>query len=78
MWYLFAGTKFEYVQDFRGPRVERSCTDVICLLIFIVVLGGWGCIGQYGKRQEIELHIGYIIHLITQRFPDLQHTDTVT
>ncbi|KAI9562773.1 hypothetical protein GHT06_010227 [Daphnia sinensis] len=32
----------------RGPVKNRSCTDVVCLIIFIAFLVGWGIIGFYG------------------------------
>lgn len=34
----------------RGPVKDRSCTDVICLLIFVVFLVGWGAVGYLGKK----------------------------
>ncbi|XP_032776973.2 choline transporter-like 2 [Daphnia magna] len=33
---------------YRGPVKNRSCTDVVCLVIFIAFLVGWGIIGIYG------------------------------
>ncbi|XP_044728257.1 choline transporter-like 2 [Chrysoperla carnea] len=37
----------QYDPDFRGPLEKRSCTDVICLLIFIIVIAAWISIGVY-------------------------------
>lgn len=39
----------------RGPVKNRSCTDIVCLIIFIAFLFGWGIIGFYGKHQ-LEIH----------------------
>jgi len=32
----------------RGPVKNRSCTDVLCLLIFVAFLAGWGIVGYFG------------------------------
>ncbi len=32
----------------RGPIKNRGCTDILCLLIFIAFLVGWGVVGVYG------------------------------
>merc|ERR1712013_352591 len=35
----------------KSPMVKRrSCTDVICLLLFLVFLGGWGAVAFLGIR----------------------------
>ncbi|XP_011563045.3 choline transporter-like 2 isoform X3 [Plutella xylostella] len=36
-----------YDPDFNGPTHNRSCTDVLWLIIFILFLGGWGFVGYY-------------------------------
>ena len=36
--------------DHRGPVKDRSCTDVLCLLVFIAFLAGWGIVGYFGKN----------------------------
>lgn len=37
----------EYDPSHNGPIKDRSCTDVICLLLFIVFLLGWGVVSVY-------------------------------
>lgn len=32
------------------PPTKRSCTDVMCLLLFLAFLVGWGFIAYYGKK----------------------------
>ena len=39
----------------RGPVKNRSSTDIICLIIFIAFLVGWGFIGFYGKDTHFKL-----------------------
>lgn len=43
------GEALKYDKNFKGPLSKRSCTDVFCLLIFIVFLCSWGFVGHYGK-----------------------------
>lgn len=43
------GEALKYDKNFKGPLQKRSCTDVCCLLIFLVFLGCWGFIAHYGK-----------------------------
>ena len=43
------GHRHEHDPDFKGPMKEgRSCTDIICLLLFIVYMLGWIAVGIYG------------------------------
>ena len=38
-----------YRDDGNNPiKKKRSCTDVICLLLFFVFLGGWGVVAFFG------------------------------
>ena len=38
-----------YRDDGNNPiKEKRSCTDVICLLLFIAFLGGWGVVAFFG------------------------------
>ncbi|TRY64316.1 hypothetical protein TCAL_04623 [Tigriopus californicus] len=41
------GRKHEHDEDFHGPINKRSCTDVICLLLFLVFLGAWIAVAVY-------------------------------
>lgn len=46
------GKPLVYDRNFRGPAWRRrSCTDIPCLLIFLIFLGGWGFIAQYAIRH---------------------------
>lgn len=53
------GSPKKYDPDFRGPIKNRSCTDVICLLLFIAFLCGWGFVGflgySYGDPESLLL-----------------------
>ncbi|XP_037044640.1 choline transporter-like 2 isoform X3 [Bradysia coprophila] len=40
-----------YDKNFKGPLSKRSCTDVICLLIFIAFLACWGVVGYYAIKN---------------------------
>ena len=40
--------------------VNRSCTDILCLLLFVVFIGGWiavGVIGIISGKRQIEMEI---------------------
>lgn len=45
------GECMKYDKNFRGPLSKRSCTDVFCLLIFVVFLGCWGFVGHYAYKN---------------------------
>ncbi|XP_045760351.1 choline transporter-like 2 isoform X3 [Maniola jurtina] len=40
-----------YDPNFNGPIHNRSCTDIIWLIIFILFLGAWGYIGYYSMTR---------------------------
>ena len=41
-----------YRDDGNNPiEKKRSCTDVICLLLFIAFLGGWGVVAFFGIQD---------------------------
>jgi solute carrier family 44 (choline transporter-like protein), member 2/4/5 len=45
----------------RGPIKNRSCTDVLCLLLFVAFLIGWGVVGYFGNdlwflRERTVIH----------------------
>lgn len=54
------GEALKYDKNFTGPLSKRSCTDVLCLLIFIVFLGCWGFVGFYGEFQKEKLFILFV------------------
>ena len=43
--------------EFRGPIKNRSCTDVLCLLLFLAFVAGWVVVAVYafgnGDPQRI-------------------------
>lgn len=51
--YLPLGEALKYDKNFKGPLSKRSCTDVLCLLLFVAFLVSWGFIGQYGKFFQL-------------------------
>ncbi|CAK1548239.1 unnamed protein product [Leptosia nina] len=42
------GEPIRYDPNFNGPIHNRSCTDILWLIVFIIFLGGWGYVGYYG------------------------------
>ena len=42
------GEPFKFEPDFSGPIKKRTCTDVLCLVLFLAFLGGWGFVAFYG------------------------------
>lgn len=46
------GKPLRYDRNFQGPRQKnRSCTDVPCLLVFVLFLTGWGFIARYAFKN---------------------------
>ena len=45
------GKKYDFSPDFEGPVKNRSCTDILCLLLFLAFLGGWGFVAYIGVSQ---------------------------
>jgi solute carrier family 44 (choline transporter-like protein), member 2/4/5 len=53
------GKKFDYDPDFRGPIHDRSCTDILCLILFLACIGGLvvvSCFAYYNGKPEILIH----------------------
>lgn len=46
---LVPGEPIRYEPDFSGPVRNRSCTDILWLIVFILFLGLWGYVGFYSK-----------------------------
>nr|XP_021000008.1 choline transporter-like protein 4 [Parasteatoda tepidariorum] len=44
------GEQFRYDPEFRGPIKNRSCTDIICLFLFIAFIAGWIVVGVFAFR----------------------------
>jgi len=50
--FLFvSGESLKHDPTFKGPMQKRSCTDIICLLLFIAFIVAWAAVGIYGKEQ---------------------------
>lgn len=49
---VFPGEPLRYDPTFKGPLKGRSCTDVICLFLFVAFMGGWGFVSYYGKKWK--------------------------
>ncbi len=53
--YVRGGKRFRcrlrFEPDFSGPVKKRSCTDVLCLLLFLAFLGGWGFVAYLAISQ---------------------------
>ncbi|XP_059047504.1 choline transporter-like 2 isoform X2 [Achroia grisella] len=45
------GKPIRYDPHFNGPTHNRSCTDIIWLIVFILYMGAWGYVGYYGKTH---------------------------
>ncbi|XP_063592712.1 choline transporter-like protein 4 [Penaeus indicus] len=45
------GEALKYDPEFRGPIKGRSCTDIICLLLFLVFLVGWGVVAGFAATS---------------------------
>ncbi|KAJ8960451.1 hypothetical protein NQ318_013735 [Aromia moschata] len=46
-----SGEPLQYDPDFQGPLKRRSCTDVICLMFFLVFVACWVGIGIYAYHN---------------------------
>lgn len=44
------GQPFRYDPEFKGPRDRRSCTDILCLLLFLVFLVAWAGVGFFAYK----------------------------
>ncbi|XP_055696099.1 choline transporter-like 2 isoform X2 [Lutzomyia longipalpis] len=45
------GEPMKYDPNFKGPLKSRSCTDIICLLLFMLFLIGWGIVAAYAYKN---------------------------
>ena len=43
----------------EGPIKNRGCTDILCLLLFIAFLVGWGVVGYYGFKNGNPIKLIY-------------------
>lgn len=52
------------VVNWDGAITKHSCTDIICLLLFLAFLGAWGFVGVYSMlKGDINTVIHYLIYL---------------
>ncbi|XP_042214681.1 choline transporter-like 2 isoform X3 [Homarus americanus] len=48
---LNKGEALQYDPEFSGPIKNRSCTDILCLLLFVAFLAGWGVVTGFAVIQ---------------------------
>lgn len=46
-------------KNFRGPIGNRSCTDVLCMLLFVVFLVGWAAIATFAVLNGNPMRLVY-------------------
>ena len=53
------GKPIQHDPNWEGPVKKRSCTDVICLLLFLVLLAAWGGVAflafQEGDVKKVKI-----------------------
>ena len=62
------GEPLKFEADFSGPIKKRSCTDILCLILFATFLGGWGFVAFFG------ITYGDISKVCLMRNRTLSHT----
>ena len=45
------GKPIQHDPNWEGPVKKRSCTDIICLLLFLVLLGAWGFVAVLAFQE---------------------------
>lgn len=45
------GEPHKFDPEFKGPLKNRSCTDIICLFLFVFFLVGWGIVAFFAYRN---------------------------
>ncbi|XP_059489067.1 choline transporter-like 2 isoform X2 [Neocloeon triangulifer] len=45
------GSPLKHSPDFHGPLKRRSCTDILCLFLFLAFIGGWIFVATYAYRH---------------------------
>ena len=56
------GKPYAFEPDFSGPIKKRSCTDVLCLVLFLAFLGGWAFVAAFGITNGDISKVQYLIH----------------
>ena len=72
------GEKFHFDPDFQGPVRNRSCTDVICLVLFLVFLGGWGFVAFVGFSNGDINKVKTVFTLLLLSFPTAHQAEKVS
>ncbi|XP_013780971.2 choline transporter-like protein 2 isoform X1 [Limulus polyphemus] len=47
----FHGEPFTYDPEFRGPIKNRSCTDILCLFLFLAFIAGWVVVAGFAYKH---------------------------
>ena len=64
------GSPYKFEPDFTGPVKKRSCTDVLCLALFLLLFVVWGFVAYQGvakgdiNKVRIFLRCYKIVHKI--------------
>ena len=58
------GKPFQHEPNWEGPVKKRSCTDVICLLLFLVLLGAWGFVAFLAFSEGDINKVRYILNFL--------------
>lgn len=70
---LLTGEPIPYDPTFDGPLKNRSCTDIICMLVFFIFIGCWIGIGLFGKYftffMQVIIDIVYLTLFLLFVFP---------
>ncbi|XP_055925450.1 choline transporter-like protein 2 isoform X1 [Argiope bruennichi] len=45
------GEQLTYDPQFKGPVKSRSCTDILCLFLFVSFIAGWGVVAFFAFRE---------------------------
>ena len=45
------GKPHEHESEFEGPIKDRSCTDILCLILWIAFIFVWVCVGIWSFTQ---------------------------
>ncbi len=63
------GAPYKFEPNFKGPTRKRGCTDVLCLVLFLVFLGCWIFVGYFAWREgDISKVHGSIVRVMFEVF----------
>ncbi|XP_022248889.1 choline transporter-like protein 2 isoform X2 [Limulus polyphemus] len=49
--FIYDGEPFTYDPEFRGPIKNRSCTDILCLFLFLAFIAGWVVVAGFAYKH---------------------------